>query len=372
MRQLSGRPAGAPIDHSARARCSPMVRRRPAPATSGPTGPISTPAAHEWERTPLGLGLSPVLVCAAATLVAAGHAVLAMLAQMLVMCLITFRSTLAEQKRVGSSHSPAWTAAALNAFRCVAGCAVLGTFEVQMHSIISCVISRTFMHAMCAYAGVSVADYMCHRFLWHAHWSLRPSLGLLDRWAFRLVRAHYIHHWLAHHKHTHDPAAESEMRLLRPVPITHKQHLRQRHHDAGLNDFMTDNALLCSDHGMTMSGFHCVLSYVLLHAFLPCFTMALWHVAFGTPEAAVLHLLSCILPTYLNIHHERYHASADTIQIVCESDGMVGRWLWGSAEFDRLSKDHMRHHLGQGDAKNRFWGVMPYNRIWNYFVWQQT
>jgi len=141
-----------------------------------------------------------------------------------------------------------------------------------------------------------------------------------------------------------------------PVQQTKKDVIESRFKD----DPMALYALACADHGMSMLGFECVGSFVLTYLLVPTSTvMTILWISDVHRLSIALHCLSVALPTYLNIHHDRYHASREARK---RSSSWWSQWFWCSSVMDNMVSNHWKHHDSHRDS---YYGVVPF---YKYFV----
>ena len=114
-----------------------------------------------------------------------------------------------------------WPPSILEAARILAGVFIFTAAEVCLADAVG--TGEVAIHLVFAFGGAVMSDYVCHRFIWHANWSVRAAEGSWDRWLWTFVRGHHIQHYLGHHKHTQNAKADAAMRNLQPVPLSIKE-----------------------------------------------------------------------------------------------------------------------------------------------------
>jgi len=233
--------------------------------------------------------------------------------------------------------------------RCVLGSVCLGLSQVIIAAHVKHLLPWLSAQLFFAYATISLSDYSCHRFVWHAAWTCQTT-GFSRVW-WNIVRAHYIHHYVGHHKHSSDEDSRARMLDGQPVQQTKKDVIESRFQ----HDPMALYALACADHGMSMLGLECVGSFVLTYLLVPTSTvMTILWLSDVHPLCIALHCLSVVVPTYLNINHDRYHASCEARK---RMSSWWSQWFWCSSVMDSMVSNHWKHHDSHRDS---YYGVVPF------------
>ena len=335
-------------------------------------------------------GVVSLLYVAVAALTFLRRPALALLAQLLAMAVLVLRGVHDEARTSNRAAAascvnvPAATAMA----RIIAGIALFAAAEGILADAVG--TAAAAVHLVFAFGGAVMSDYVCHRFIWHARWSLRAAEGSWDRWMWTFVRGHHIQHYIGHHKHAQNPEADAAMRSLQPVPRTIKAATEAPWANDALaklalsacvahpsesigplaNGYMgfADTHRCCrrryrSDHGMTIKSKFGALAYLVGYIMLPSATLILTQIHGDRPLGAGLHLAACVIPMCCLMRHDMIH-SEPHIRKENASKELFG-WLWRSREWDRLSAGHMRHHFDP-KAHNRFFSLVPFGHV---FLW---
>jgi hypothetical protein len=275
------------------------------------------------------------LACVCAYLGTGAARVGLLLFQMLNMSLVVYRSSKTDKSKT--------------MLRCVIGSVLLASAQIILSACVESLFPWFCIQLFFAYAVVSLSDYSCHRFVWHAAWTTQ-TVGVSRVW-WNIVRGHYIHHSVGHHKHSADEDSRTRMLEGRRVLQSKKDAIENRFR----NDPMALYALACADHGMSMLGLECVGSFVLTYLLLPTSTVICLLWLFELSGLSILlHAMAVALPIYLNINHDRYHASLEARK------GMSvwwSRWFWCSSIMDVMVSNHWKHHDSHRDS---YYGVVPF------------
>jgi hypothetical protein len=165
------------------------------------------------------------------------------------------------------------------------------------------------------YATCAISDYMFHRFVWHAHWAMKPTSLL-----FRAVRRHYIQHYVGHHKHCHDSDTRARMAQLHEKPMSDAKKLEiETNPKLTLEDVYV---LQCSNHGLSvgvendarvvLGKWGCRLHTALMFLAMPCGTAVLVNAAYGSVFGVLVHCSLVAFVLSLTFHHDKYHAEVAT------------------------------------------------------------
>jgi hypothetical protein len=178
---------------------------------------------HLEKALPLYQGVVSLLYIAVTVLLVCSRPGLALVVQVLVMAVLVLRGVNDEARSHRCTKSAAVGRASVVSARILAGIAVFAAVEGVMADAAGAVGAAAAIHLVFAFGGAVMSDYVCHRFIWHAAWSMRSAEGSWDRWMWTFVRGHHVQHYIGHHKHTQHPKADAAMRALQPVPLEIKE-----------------------------------------------------------------------------------------------------------------------------------------------------
>jgi hypothetical protein len=244
-------------------------------------------------------------------------------------------------------------------------------------------LARIFL----GYATCAISDYMFHRFVWHAHWAMKPTSLL-----FRAVRRHYIQHYVAHHKHCHDSATVARMAQLHAKPMSDTKKLEiETNPKLTMEDVYV---LQCSNHGLSVGAendkrvvlgkWGCRLHTALMFLTMPSGTATFVNVINGSLFGVLVHCSWVVFVVYLTFHHDKYHAEVEVTKewaatryasnlsddsFIERAVGYCLRSMWMSKEMDRTIQDHEKHHHSPKHCEE-FFGLVPFSRFFVYPMWQ--
>jgi hypothetical protein len=252
------------------------------------------------------------------------------------------------------------TSQASDVLRCLGACAVLGSVELlldQVHPLVGLPLL-----AITLYAQVCISLYMYHRFVFHAHWSIRTQ-GL-DRFLWAFLRGQYIQHYFEHHQVAKAEEAVQKLAKLEKVSLTRAE-LQEKYK----GDWLLQNFVDYTDRGITIRHPAGVFGAFLFFFILPSGPLASLSYALGHAITAVLHLLGVVWGMWQTmVNHDKYHADTETLDGYA-STSYFG-WLWTSAEMKRIIHEHKLHH--ESGNRNRYFSMMPFDSFFIYPLWPEA
>ena len=303
----------------------------------------------------------------------------ALVVQQALQSYIVYKSTVCEQQhpRERGRRDPMLTHDLhVNMLRSVAGTLLLALIDESLLTHMTNVLEKTsYLAAMklvwCCFIGywtTVVSEYMVHRFIWHAHW-------MRDRYKiariFSHAHYHYIHHYLAHHKHAMDP--DTKARMLEGSAEPHnpdkKKSFEQQHEEQSGSSALV--SLDCSNHGYTIRTWQCKFSTITLYFLCPTGFSVIMHLMYRDWVSASAHLVMSTLGVYMAIHHHAYHSSREARLRWANGRMCFERWYWTSDAVNRKAEEHKKHHYSiaeHGDIE--FCGVLPYGHFVLFPIWQ--
>ena len=206
-----------------------------------------------------------------------------------------------------------------------------------------------------AYVNQCLSDYMCHRFIWHAHWS--HSLQGLSAMFWVAVKTNYIQHYMCHHKLSHDPECRELMDNLIPIPTAKHETVDKPYIENGV----ALSAIGCTNYGIRVDTIGCKLHMASLHwTFLTVSSFMYIQLALGNTNSAMIHFLSAAIPVAYLSEHDKFHASEVTR--ISKYGNSWLKYIYCTKEYDNLCKAHIQHHHDPKYSNQRY-GLIPYNRF---------
>lgn len=319
-------------------------------------------------------------------------AILPLCAQLTIMSTIVYLSS-------NTARDIRYRAPLANVLRTIIGSLLLSGAEValvqkmwsyvswdSMSSSIFALASLALVRVLFGYAMCAISDYMFHRFVWHAHWAMKPTSLL-----FRAVRRHYVQHYVGHHKHCHDSDTAARMAQLHEKPMSDAKKLEiETNPRLTLEDVYV---LQCSNHGLSVGAeddarvvlgkWGCRLHTALMFLTMPSGTAVFVNVMYGSLLGVLVHCSLVGFLLYLTFHHDKYHAEVAMTRewagtqyasgrgagsVVARAVGRCLRSMWMSGEMDRTIRDHEKHHHCAKHCEE-FFGLAPYSRFFVYPMW---
>ena len=245
--------------------------------------------------------------------------------------------------------------------RCTGGSIILGVIDdfcVKSQNLFG-VILRVFV----IYCVIANGEYMVHRFILHAHWSTRAmGYNIFTRIFTAPIFFHYAHHYLAHHYYCRDPEISRKLKYRHPNPVSNekKNKLESKYP-------LAKSALQCSDHGITINSWFCVLG--LVFAFLMLMPGAVIHILLLNERwfGSLMVLLTLAIPIYLSIEHQNFHSTEEETKQWADKQILLVKWLWTSNAMKKMIKNHKLHHEKKIE---KFFGAMPYSKEFVFPIWQ--
>uniref|UniRef100_A0A7S2K5M5 Fatty acid desaturase domain-containing protein n=1 Tax=Zooxanthella nutricula TaxID=1333877 RepID=A0A7S2K5M5_9DINO len=243
--------------------------------------------------------------------------------------------------------------------RCLGACCFLAAIEALIRQMR--VLVGLPLLVGTTYAQVCISLYMYHRFVFHAHWSLRTR-GL-DRFLWDFLRANYIMHYFEHHQVSRTKGEMEKLAKLQKVTLTQAEASVKYKDDWLLQEFVK-----YSDRGITVKSLPGFIGAFIFFLILPTGTLALLRYARGDVLGATIHLVGAGLGMLQTmVHHDKYHADAEALEAYALTSRLG--WLWRSAEMRRVVHEHKLHHeLGN---QNRYFSMVPFDCFFIYPLWPE-
>jgi len=307
----------------------------------------------------------------------------ALLMQQAVQSYVVYRSTACEQQhpRQRGKRDPMLTHdPSLNVLRSVAGTLMLALIDARLTTHLPNVLGKevglifaTVKLVCCSFVGywtIVVSEYMVHRFIWHGHW-MRSRLKT-PRF-FTQARFHYVHHYLAHHKHAIDPETKARMKkgMMEPHDPDRKHSIEEQFKSRTQERSIEEKVLECSNHGFTIGTWSCRLSTISLYFVGPTGFTIIMHLMRRDWLGASVHLLTTALPVYMAVQHHAFHSSREALLLWAKERVFLERWFWASEAMFRKYEEHKKHHYSLDEHSDTdFCGALPYGHLILIPIWQ--
>ena len=328
----------------------------------------------------LELPLFFIFLTASAAVFPSNVGISALVLQQALQSYIVYRSSVSEQQhpRQRGKRDPILTHDPLaNVFRSVAGTILFALIDASFLAYLTDALGKTgflsaaklFWCSFISYWTVVMSEYMVHRFIWHAHWMRhRHKVARL----FSHAHFHYVHHYLAHHKHAMDP--DTKTRMLEGAAEPHnpdkKRSIEAQFKTQTEEYSATQQALDCSNHGFTVGTWQCRISTVALYFLCPTGFSVIMHVLYRDWLSALVHLMMSSLAVYMAIQHQAFHCSREALARWATRRVCLERWFWTSGAMSLKAEEHKKHHYSYKHGDIEFCGVLPFGHFVLFPIWQ--